>query len=69
MPFLIEPISISALLGRLVVPWFAVYEWCAPETYEVDTLVLIARCFEVNKTAIEDWEQLVNEALHLVMER
>ena len=56
LPFLIEPISISALLGRSVILWFAVYEWCAPEAYEVDTLVLIARGFEVNKSTVEDWE-------------
>ena len=69
MPFLIEEISISALLGRSVIAGFAVYKWCAPEAYEVDTLVLIARCFEVNESTIEEWEQQVNEALDPVIER
>ena len=35
----------------------------------MDTLVLIARGFEVNKSTVEDWKQFVDEALDHVIER
>ena len=54
LAFLIEPVSISTLLGRSERSWFAVYERFAPESDEMDALVIVARRFEVNKSSIEE---------------
>lgn len=56
LAYVIEPVSISTLLGRSEGSWLAIYERCAPKSDEMDALVLVARCFEVNKSPIEEWE-------------
>ena len=65
---MIEPVSISTLLGKCERSWFAIYERIAPEPDEMDTLILVARCFEVYKSPVEKWKYIVNEGLHRIIE-
>ena len=68
MAFVIEPVPISTLFGRCERSWFAIYERIAPETDEMDTLILVARRFEVYESPVEKWKYVVNEGLHRIIE-
>ena len=57
----------NTLLWRSERSWFAVNERSAPESNEMDALILVTRCFKIDKSSVEDWKQVVNEALHLVV--
>ena len=68
LTFMIEPVSISTLLRRSEISWFAIYERTATEPDEMDTLILVARRFEVYKSPVEKWKYVVNKGLHRTIE-
>ena len=68
LAFMIEPVSISTLLRGSERSWFAIYERTAAEPDEMDTLILVARRFEVYNSPVEKWKHVVNHGLHRIIE-
>lgn len=68
LAFMIEPVSISTLLGGSERSRFAIYERIAPESDEMHTLILVARRFEVYKSPVVKWKKVVNKCLHRIVE-